>query len=166
MFAIKSCSVILKDLRCNQKIYEQNIIPFSHASFPLDIQSVLHSYLRCYLRVNVSTRRENQSYINTFLLIIGSPVITFRNRNPETTSKPEDRSNKKKRRRKMMSANDYPKFSRSDIITVLREANIASVKDADLKNPTFDSVSDLYTRILIYLDVLTEYVFLSLNRFH
>ncbi|CAF2123275.1 unnamed protein product [Brassica rapa] len=56
----------------------------------------------------------------------------------------------------MMSANDYPKFSRSDIITVLREANIASVKDADLKNPTFDSVSDLYTRILIYLDVLTE----------
>lgn len=66
----------------------------------------------------------------------------------------------------MMSANDYPKFSRSDIITVLREANIASVKDADLKNPTFDSVSDLYTRILIYLDVLTEYVFLSLIDFY
>ena len=66
----------------------------------------------------------------------------------------------------MMSANDYPKFSRSDIITVLREANIASVKDADLKNPTFDSVSDLYTRILIYLDVLTEYVSLSLIDFN
>ncbi|KAL0710964.1 hypothetical protein Bca4012_017942 [Brassica carinata] len=55
-----------------------------------------------------------------------------------------------------MSIQDYPKFSRSDIITVLREANIASLKDADLKNPTFDSVSDLYTRILIYLDVITE----------
>ncbi|KAJ4906853.1 hypothetical protein Rs2_10511 [Raphanus sativus] len=55
-----------------------------------------------------------------------------------------------------MSLQDYPKFSRSDIITVLAEANIASVKDADLRNPTFDSVSDLYTRILIYLDVITE----------
>lgn len=59
-----------------------------------------------------------------------------------------------------MSLQDYPKFSRSDIITVLAEANIASVKDADLRNPTFDSVSDLYTRILIYLDVITEYLFL------
>ncbi|KAF8086061.1 hypothetical protein N665_0636s0033 [Sinapis alba] len=55
-----------------------------------------------------------------------------------------------------MSAYDYPKLSRSDIISVLTEANIASVKDADLINPSFDSVSDLYTRILIYLDVLTE----------
>ncbi|CAF1835538.1 unnamed protein product [Brassica oleracea var. botrytis] len=55
-----------------------------------------------------------------------------------------------------MSAYEYPNFSRSDIITVLTEANIASLKDADLRNPTFDSVSDLYTRILIYLDVLSE----------
>ncbi|KAH0884052.1 hypothetical protein HID58_060148, partial [Brassica napus] len=57
---------------------------------------------------------------------------------------------------KLMSAYEYPNFSRSDIITVLTEANIASLKDADLRNPTFDSVSDLYTRILIYLDVLSE----------
>ena len=63
-----------------------------------------------------------------------------------------------------MSAYEYPNFSRSDIITVLTEANIASLKDADLRNPTFDSVSDLYTRILIYLDVLSEYAFLT--RFH
>ncbi|CAH8322743.1 unnamed protein product [Eruca vesicaria subsp. sativa] len=55
-----------------------------------------------------------------------------------------------------MAAHEYPRFSRSDIITVLTEFNIASVKDADLRNPTFDSVSDLYTRILIYLDVLNE----------
>ncbi|CAH2047838.1 unnamed protein product [Thlaspi arvense] len=55
-----------------------------------------------------------------------------------------------------MSAYEYPNFSRSDIITVLTEANIAPVKDSDLKNPTFDSVSELYTRILIYLDVLNE----------
>lgn len=47
MFAIKSCSVILKDLRCNQKIYEQNIIPFSHASFP----SKLHKHISTHHRL-------------------------------------------------------------------------------------------------------------------
>ena len=111
MFAIKSCSVILKDLRCNQKIYEQNIIPFSHASFPLDIQSVLHSYLRCYLRVNVSTRRENQSYINTFLLIIGSPVITFlllllsksKSKNNKQTLRPKQKKKKKRKKKNDVS---------------------------------------------------------------
>ncbi|ESQ29355.1 hypothetical protein EUTSA_v10023463mg [Eutrema salsugineum] len=55
-----------------------------------------------------------------------------------------------------MSTYEYPNFSRSDIITVLTEANIATVKDADFKNPTFDFVSELYTRILISLGVLNE----------
>lgn len=60
-----------------------------------------------------------------------------------------------------MSAYEYPRFSRSDIITVLTEAQIATVTDADLKNPTPDLVSELYTRLLIYLDVLNEYGFLN-----
>ncbi|KFK40736.1 hypothetical protein AALP_AA2G034500 [Arabis alpina] len=55
-----------------------------------------------------------------------------------------------------MSAYEYPRFSRSDIITVLTEAQIATVTDADLKKPTPDLVSELYTRLLIYLDVLNE----------
>ncbi|VVA93910.1 unnamed protein product [Arabis nemorensis] len=55
-----------------------------------------------------------------------------------------------------MSAYEYPRFSRSDIITVLTEAQIATVTDSDLKNPTPDLVSELYTRLLIYLDVLNE----------
>uniref|UniRef100_A0A1J3H9C7 Kinetochore protein nuf2 n=1 Tax=Noccaea caerulescens TaxID=107243 RepID=A0A1J3H9C7_NOCCA len=55
-----------------------------------------------------------------------------------------------------MSAYEYPKFSRSDIITVLAEIQIATVTDADLKNPNSDLVSELYTRLLIYLDMLNE----------
>ncbi|XP_010518260.1 PREDICTED: probable kinetochore protein NUF2 [Camelina sativa] len=51
-----------------------------------------------------------------------------------------------------MSAYEYPRLSRPEIITALKEAQIASITDADFKNPTLDFVSDLYTRLLIYLD--------------
>ncbi|AEE33765.1 Kinetochore protein NUF2 [Arabidopsis thaliana] len=55
-----------------------------------------------------------------------------------------------------MSAYEYPRLSRSDIITALKDAQIASVTETDLKTPTSDFVSELYTRILIYLDALDE----------
>jgi len=60
-----------------------------------------------------------------------------------------------------MSAYEYPRLSRSDIITALKDAQIASVTETDLKTPTSDFVSELYTRILIYLDALDEYVLLK-----
>ncbi|CAL9237986.1 unnamed protein product [Arabidopsis halleri] len=55
-----------------------------------------------------------------------------------------------------MSGYEYERFSRSQIIAYLKQGEIASVKEEDLKNPTFDFVSELYTRILIYLDALDE----------
>ncbi|KAG7585076.1 Kinetochore protein Nuf2 [Arabidopsis thaliana x Arabidopsis arenosa] len=55
-----------------------------------------------------------------------------------------------------MSAYEYERFSRSQIIAYLKQGEIANVKEEDLKNPTFDFVSELYTRILIYLDALDE----------
>ncbi|XP_020890726.1 uncharacterized protein LOC110230868 [Arabidopsis lyrata subsp. lyrata] len=56
----------------------------------------------------------------------------------------------------MSSAYEYERFSRSQIVAYLKQGEIASVKEEDLKNPTFDFVSELYTRILIYLDALDE----------
>ncbi|XP_010508072.1 PREDICTED: probable kinetochore protein NUF2 [Camelina sativa] len=55
-----------------------------------------------------------------------------------------------------MPACEYPRLSRPEIITILKEAQIASITDADFKSPTLEFVSELYTRILIYLDVIKE----------
>ncbi|CAN8245060.1 unnamed protein product [Cochlearia groenlandica] len=55
-----------------------------------------------------------------------------------------------------MAAFEYPKLSRPEIITVLREFQIATVTDADLRNPNSDFVFDIFTRLLIYLDVINE----------
>lgn len=55
-----------------------------------------------------------------------------------------------------MSKFDYPKLSTAEIITILAESEIAVITDNDLKNPNQDFVSDLYTRLLIYLDILHE----------
>ncbi|GKV21176.1 hypothetical protein SLEP1_g31179 [Rubroshorea leprosula] len=55
-----------------------------------------------------------------------------------------------------MSKFEYPRLSRTDIITILKESQIVEVKENDLKNPNPDFVSDLYTRLLIYLDTLHE----------
>ncbi|KAJ6691078.1 MEMBRALIN/KINETOCHORE PROTEIN NUF2 [Salix koriyanagi] len=55
-----------------------------------------------------------------------------------------------------MSKFEYPILSRADMITILAESQIAAVIENDLKNPTPDFVSDIYTRLLVYLDLLHE----------
>ncbi|XP_039006108.1 kinetochore protein NUF2 homolog [Hibiscus syriacus] len=55
-----------------------------------------------------------------------------------------------------MSSFDYPVLSRADIISILAESQIAAVTDNDFKNIKPDFVSNLYTRLLIYLDALNE----------
>ncbi|KAH1128693.1 hypothetical protein J1N35_000071 [Gossypium stocksii] len=55
-----------------------------------------------------------------------------------------------------MSSFDYPILSRSDIISILAESQIAAVTDNDFKNIKPDFISNLYTRLLIYLDALNE----------
>ncbi|KAJ8768236.1 hypothetical protein K2173_021176 [Erythroxylum novogranatense] len=55
-----------------------------------------------------------------------------------------------------MSKFEYPRLSRSDIMTILAESQIAAVSDSHLRNPTPDFLSDLYARLLIHLDLLHE----------
>ncbi|XVF30594.1 hypothetical protein REPUB_Repub16aG0071600 [Reevesia pubescens] len=55
-----------------------------------------------------------------------------------------------------MSKFQYPVLSRGDIISILAESQIAAVTDNDFKNVKPDFISDLYTRLLIYLDALHE----------
>ncbi|CAK7355266.1 unnamed protein product [Dovyalis caffra] len=55
-----------------------------------------------------------------------------------------------------MSKFEYPTVSPTDIISILAESQIATVMEKDLKNPTPDFVSDIYTRLLIYLDLLHD----------
>lgn len=57
-----------------------------------------------------------------------------------------------------MSKFDYPKLSLTEIVTILTETEISVITENDMKNPSQDFVSDLYTRLLIYLDILHEYV--------
>ncbi|GKV51748.1 hypothetical protein SLEP1_g58373 [Rubroshorea leprosula] len=62
-----------------------------------------------------------------------------------------------------MSKFEYPILSRADIIIILKQSQIAEVKEGDLKNPNPDFVADLYTRLLIHLDALHEYASLILS---
>ncbi|WCJ18304.1 hypothetical protein M5689_000666 [Euphorbia peplus] len=55
-----------------------------------------------------------------------------------------------------MSKFDYPRMSRVEIATILLETQIASINENDLKNPNNDFISNLYTRLLIRLDLLNE----------
>lgn len=55
-----------------------------------------------------------------------------------------------------MSKFEYPILPRADMISILAESQIAAVIENDLKNPTPDFVSDIYTRLLVYLDLLHE----------
>ncbi|XP_050208770.1 kinetochore protein NUF2 homolog isoform X1 [Mercurialis annua] len=55
-----------------------------------------------------------------------------------------------------MSKFDYPRLSKPQIISILAESEIAAVTENDLKNPKMEIVSDLYTRLLIHLDLLNE----------
>ncbi|GMI64979.1 nuclear filament-containing protein 2 [Hibiscus trionum] len=55
-----------------------------------------------------------------------------------------------------MSTFGYPVLSRADIISLLAESQIAAVTDNDFKNIKPDFVSNLYTRLLIYIDALNE----------
>lgn len=62
-----------------------------------------------------------------------------------------------------MSKFDYPKLSVAEIISILADSQIAIITDSDLKNPNPDFISDLYSRLLIYLDILHEYVYYFLG---
>ncbi|KAG6767500.1 hypothetical protein POTOM_028705 [Populus tomentosa] len=55
-----------------------------------------------------------------------------------------------------MSKFEYPMLSRTDMISILAESQIAAIIETDLKNPTPDFVADIYTRLLVYLDLLHE----------
>ncbi|PON83922.1 Kinetochore protein Nuf [Trema orientale] len=55
-----------------------------------------------------------------------------------------------------MSKFEYPRLSRAEIVNILGEAQIVAISEHDLLKPSPDFVSDLYTRILIYLDFLHE----------
>ncbi|OMP03207.1 Kinetochore protein Nuf2 [Corchorus olitorius] len=55
-----------------------------------------------------------------------------------------------------MSKFEYPVLSRTDIISILAESQIAVVTDNDFKNVKPDFIRDLYTRLLMYLDALHE----------
>ncbi|KAH7543627.1 kinetochore protein NUF2 homolog [Ziziphus jujuba] len=55
-----------------------------------------------------------------------------------------------------MSKFEYPRLSSADIVNILAESQIISISDHDLLNPKPEFVSDLYARILIYLDFLPE----------
>ncbi|KAK0606228.1 hypothetical protein LWI29_035428 [Acer saccharum] len=55
-----------------------------------------------------------------------------------------------------MSKNEYPKLTVQEIISVLAESQIAAITEKDLKNASLDFISDLFTRLLIYLDILHE----------
>ncbi|KAF5936852.1 hypothetical protein HYC85_024358 [Camellia sinensis] len=55
-----------------------------------------------------------------------------------------------------MSKFEYPRLARAEIIGFLSDAQVATLSDADLRNPNPDFILDLYTKILIHLDSLQE----------
>lgn len=57
---------------------------------------------------------------------------------------------------------EYPRLRRPEIVTILAQLQIANVTEQDFTNPNPDFISDLYTRVLIHLDILLESLFLSL----
>ncbi|XAR49393.1 hypothetical protein NMG60_11032579 [Bertholletia excelsa] len=55
-----------------------------------------------------------------------------------------------------MSKFDYPRLPLPEIIEVLAEAQIAIVSVEDLQNPNPDFIMNIYTKILMHLDLLQE----------
>nr|XP_043626741.1 kinetochore protein NUF2 homolog [Erigeron canadensis] len=53
-----------------------------------------------------------------------------------------------------MSRFEYPRLPRREIIVVLADCGIATVTEADLANPNPDFVFNLYTQLLVHLDIL------------
>ncbi|TKY60161.1 Kinetochore protein nuf2 [Spatholobus suberectus] len=51
---------------------------------------------------------------------------------------------------------EYPRLRRPEIVAILGQFQIANVTEQDLINPNPDLIFDLYTRVLIHLDVLLE----------
>lgn len=56
----------------------------------------------------------------------------------------------------VMSKYEFPRLPRADIVLLLAQCQIAAVTERDLLHPAPDLVSDLYTRLMIYLDFLHE----------
>ncbi|KAL0541111.1 hypothetical protein IC582_021146 [Cucumis melo] len=55
-----------------------------------------------------------------------------------------------------MSKYEFPRLPRADIALLLADNQIAAVTERDLLQPSPDLVSDLYTHLMIYLDLLHE----------
>ncbi|KAB1207037.1 hypothetical protein CJ030_MR7G011358 [Morella rubra] len=55
-----------------------------------------------------------------------------------------------------MSKFEYPIMSRSEIVAILAESQIASISEHDLFNPNPEFISDLYAGLLFHIDVLRE----------
>lgn len=55
-----------------------------------------------------------------------------------------------------MSKFAYPLLSRSEMVAILEESQIASISEQDLINPHPDFISELYTRLLSHIDALHE----------
>ncbi|XP_027106414.2 kinetochore protein NUF2 homolog [Coffea arabica] len=55
-----------------------------------------------------------------------------------------------------MSKFQYPTLSRSDVVAVLSEYEIAKISDADLRRPNFNFLTSLYSAVLLYIDILPE----------
>ncbi|XP_062029336.1 kinetochore protein NUF2 homolog [Rosa rugosa] len=55
-----------------------------------------------------------------------------------------------------MSKFVYPRLSRSDIVSIVMDAQIMDISEHHLLNPNPDFVADLYTRILIALDFFNQ----------
>ena len=53
-----------------------------------------------------------------------------------------------------MSKFEYPRLSRHEIVGILAESQIAVISEAELIHPNPDFMFNLYTRILIYIDIL------------
>lgn len=56
---------------------------------------------------------------------------------------------------------EYPRLRRPEIAAILAQFQIANVTEQDISNPNPDLIYNLYTRILIHLDFLLEYLSFS-----
>ncbi|CAN0878563.1 Kinetochore protein NUF2 homolog [Linum grandiflorum] len=55
-----------------------------------------------------------------------------------------------------MSNFQYPVLSTAEILSILHDSQIAVITENDLKKPTSDIVIDIYYRLLVHLDALSE----------
>ncbi|XP_047333644.1 kinetochore protein NUF2 homolog [Impatiens glandulifera] len=55
-----------------------------------------------------------------------------------------------------MSTYDFPRFPITDMIVYLAESEIAELSESDIRNPNADLITNLFTNILIHLNVIQD----------